>query len=216
MPRLVVVVLVSVLLLTTSACSGDDASDVGVTSATTVVGPVPGSSGSPPATSATTATSSVPPPAGTAPFVTFPPASTDGVSPEGSGCSPSSANELPDGIWFGVLTSVDPSAGTVGLDLACLFFGQAANAAAAADGFTEIPVPNDYWIRNASTNVYTLPVVPDVAVVTLVEDRPAEFAPPETGLDAVARVETSPLLRPDWWIEVRDGWVVAMQQQYFP
>jgi hypothetical protein len=115
-----------------------------------------------------------------------------------------------------VLTGVDPAAVTVSFDLACLFTGDAANAAATEDGFSEIPVPNDYWIRNANPLGYTLPAVPDVAVVTLAGPGYSEPAATQTGLDGVDWHGTEPGTFWRGWIVVDDGWVTVVQQQFFP
>ena len=196
----------AILAMTITACGGSGSDDAGTADTTTTVAvAAPGPS---------TSTTAAPPPAGTIPFIVIPPTSSDGVSPEGSGCTPPSATQLADGRWFGVLTEVDPAAGTIGLDLACLFFFDAANAAATADGAAEVPVPNDYWIRNQSPNVYTVPVVDDVAVgiVTTGSVGGVGFEPTKTGVAAAA-----PLIeRYGVWMDVVDGWVVAIQQQYFP
>jgi hypothetical protein len=107
---------------------------------------------------------------------------------------------------------VDPGATSLELDLECLYFA-AADAAADAAGATEIPVPDDVWIGNESSNVYRLRLVPEVAVGVV----PASFSdgenlvPGGSGADAVA-----PLVGRAVWVQVRDGWVVAVQQQYFP
>ena len=188
------------------SCGSSASSSSGTTPAPTASQP-----GTPAASSTATAT---PPPAGTIPFVTFPPTSTDGGSPAGSGCTPASATVLPDGTWFGTVSGIDPAAGTLGLDLACLYYGDAANAAASADGVREIPVPNDYYIRNESSNVYILRAVPDVAVGRLADQGGSAdaFEPTRSGLAAAVDLPG----RPAVWVEVVDGWVVAIQQQYLP
>lgn len=204
--RWLAVAIAAMLAIAVAACGGGGSDDVGIANTpTTVAAAAPGPS---------TSTTFAPPPAGTIPFISIPPTTGDGVSPEGSGCTPPSATRLADGRWFGVLTEVDPVAGTIGLDLACLFFFDAANAAATADGAAEVPVPNDYWIRNQSPNVYTVPVIDDVAVgiVTTELVGGVTFEPTKTGVAAAA-----PLIdRYGVWIDVVDGWVVAIQQQYFP
>ncbi|RMH86193.1 MAG: hypothetical protein D6683_00900, partial [Actinomyces sp.] len=73
---------------------------------------------------------------------------------EGSGCTPGT-DTLPDGEWFGYVTDTAPDAVT--FDLACWFTGDAAALAAAEDG-EESPPPNDYYIRNRSSRLRTVPV----------------------------------------------------------
>ena len=158
-------------------------------------------------------TSAPVPAAGAIPFITSPSGDTVTTGPEGSGCSPSSAIELPDGLWFGWVRSVDPVGSTMGLDLACLYFGDAANAAAAAAGVTEIPVPDGTWIGDVSKNVYTLRLVPDVTVGVVPESfsNGENLVPGGSGAAAL-----TPTLGRGVWVEVTDGWVVAVQQQYLP
>jgi len=162
--------------------------------------------------SATTTTLGPPPPAGSIPFISFhgqsPP---DGVSPAGSGCTPPSVTTLPDGSWFGMLKTVDPNAGTIGFDLACIYGGDAANAAAKADG-EPTPVMNDHYTRNKSTNIYTLHAVPGVAVGVLGANGSATtYYPTRTGLAAA-----TPLIDTWVWVQVNRDWVVAIQQHYSP
>lgn len=201
------------LLLIVAACSSDGNGDERASS-TTESGSNFGSTGSTGSTSDRTSTTLGPAPAaGTAPFVEINASSgTDGVSPEGSGCAPGTLDALPDGQWFGTLAFVDPAAGTLDLDLACLFFNAAANAAATADGASEVPVPDDVYVRNENPAVHTEPVVPDVAVAFLENGGgSATFEPTVSGLEAAA-----PIAGRAVWIHVVGGWVVAIQQQYFP
>ena len=174
-----------------------------------------GSSSSSPTTSparATTTTLGSPPPPGTVPFTRSAHEPSDGVSPAGSGCTPRSLTALPDGEWFGILTSVDPAGQRIGLDLECLYWGDAANAAAKADGSTDLPVPNDHYQRNRSPLVYRQPTVPDVAVGVLGAGGSATAYYPTAHGIAAARA----LIGRDVWIQVTQGWVTAIQQQYFP
>ena len=79
----------------------------------------------------------------------------------GSGCTPPPADDLPDGRWFGFVDQADPD--QLSFDLACWFTGTAAAAAAAEDG-EESPPPNDFYIRNGSDRLRSLPVDPGAAV----------------------------------------------------
>ena len=111
-----------------------------------------------------------------------------------------------------MLKAVDPAAGTIGFDLACIFVGDAANAAARSTG-PRFRWRNDHWIRNKSPQVYTLHAVPDVPVAVLGANGSAvNYYPTQKGLAAA-----TPLVNGPWvWIEVTNGWVVAIQQQYLP
>jgi hypothetical protein len=211
------VVVASLLLTVAAACGssskGHATGTTGATLPTRTTTTVPGTSTTGPGTAATTTTTLGPPPAaGSIPFIDFAGTSPpDGVSPAGSGCTPPSATTLPDGTWFGMLKSVEPNAGTLRLDLACIYGGSAANAAAAADGHPT-PVMNDHYIRNRSANVYTLHAVPGVAVGVLgANGSAAAYYPNRTGLAAVM-----PLVGTWVWVQVNRGWVVAVQQLFVP
>jgi hypothetical protein len=201
----------AVLLFVGTGCSsgGDEraSTDTTISEKTTVAPDTTGQA-------STTTTLGAPPPAGAVPFVDLATASpNDGVSPAGSGCAPGTITTLPDGSWFGALRSIDAAAGTLGLDLECLYTGDAANAAATAAGEAEVPVPNDVYVRNESPTVRTLHVVPDVAVavVTLELVGGVQFEPTKTGLAAADSLVDHPV-----WIDVKNSWVVAIQEQYFP
>lgn len=125
---------------TTTTSSGDTTSTVAVeTTATTTAG-------GPTTTSTTPSTSTT--------------AASDPLAPEGSGCNPGT-DTLPDGEWYGGVRGFDEQG--FAFDLACLYVGDAAEAAAAEDG-EESPPPNDYYVRNESEQVRTFTVDPDTPV----------------------------------------------------
>lgn len=209
--RLLAVVAVAFLLAFGGACS----SSADSTGPPSGASDGTGSDGTPVATVPATVPARVPVPPATPIKI---PVATDGTSADGSGCAPGSATALPDGVWFGILTAVDTEAGTVGLDLACWFTGAAANAAAAADGQTEIPVPDDYYIRNQVHTIYTTRAVPKVAVVPLdvTQGGPTGASgQTQTGIGAaLAILESSPSKLV--WVQVTDGWVTVVQSQFTP
>ncbi len=143
------------------------------------------------------------------------PASTDSTSPDGSGCTPPAGDKLPDGIWFGVLKSVDASTGTIGLDLACWFSGTAAQAASGSS----TPVDNDYYVRNENPKIYALPTATKVAVVPLATDSSGGFSGgPGAATTGVASAQT--ILNSQTpryvWVEITDGLVTVIQAQFTP
>lgn len=136
-------------------------------------------------------------------------------SATGSGCAPGD-DDLPDGVWFGVMKAVSDV--DIGFDLACWFSGDAANEAAAEDGFEEIPVPNDYYIRNEVDTLRTVPVDPDAVIHWYPAGGNLELSvipwgewvdDPEGFIDCPG----------EWciaWLYINDGVVTEVVQQYTP
>ena len=73
-------------------------------------------------------------------------------------------SSLADGRHPARITAVDPDGEQVTIDVVQFFFGDAATDAARADGSTDLPPPNDHWIRNANPELRTLPVAPAAPV----------------------------------------------------
>lgn len=145
---------IALLMVVLTACSGGDTVDTTTTEATPTTAGTPTTA----ATSTTTTTRPETTTTTVAPTTTAP---VDPLAPEGSGCTPGTEG-LPDGVWYGGVRAFD--AQTISFDLACLFIGEAAIAAAAEDG-EESPPPNDYYVRNENDQVRVL-VVDDETPVT--------------------------------------------------
>ncbi len=103
------------------------------------------------------------------------------------------------------------------VDLVQFFTGAAAAKAAAEDGSTNVPPPNDYWIRNGNRRLRELDVMADARVTVNV------FGAEESGntnqdipwtLTKLAAVEG--LADGLFWVTVRDGEVVRIAEQYLP
>lgn len=130
----------------------------------------------------------------------------------GSGCSPG-AGPLSDGIWFGSVIAADEA--SVEFDLACFFVGEAANEAAAEDGVEEIPVPNDYYIRNRVSELRTISVHPGAVAYSLkgaVEYEQVAWGDWPTGESFLTCPGESCIV----WLYVNDGSVSEMVEQYTP
>lgn len=167
------------------------------------------------AQSATPTTDSAPGTSTTSPDTTqpSPPTTTDSAvvdEAEGSGCTPG-PGELGNGDWFGNVTATTDT--TVEFDLACWFTGDAAARAAAEDG-EESPPPNDYYVRNVNETLRTLEVSSGAQVIWYPQGGP-------TGESTTSY--------PDWiqgveergfmfgvWLEVEDGTVVSIHEQWVP
>ncbi len=214
LPHRAAVLLGLALIVLVSACSSSKHQDASSTSSSTAL-PAPAiTTTASVSSSSTVTTKAAPKPPSTPIAITT---LADGTSPDGSGCSPGAVT-LPDGTWFGVIKTVDAKAGTVGIDLACWFAGDAANAAAIADDpGAEVLVPNDYYVRNQVPTVHTTHATSDVAVVPLEESAGGPSGlngPTQSGLAAATGIlkSASQLV----WLKVTDGWVTVVQAQFTP
>lgn len=130
---------------------------------------------------------------------------------EGSGCTPGDG-ALPDGSWFGYVEAT--SAGSVEFDLACWFSGDAANAAALEDGETEVPVPNDYYVRNQNRALRSVPVADGAKVVWLEDPDPSR--PTTSDYPTWRAVRDGRTYLPGVWLTVAGGEVTEISEQYVP
>lgn len=131
----------------------------------------------------------------------------------------------PDGRHFGYIKTIDARYATLTIDLATLVTGDAADRAAAAAGEIQAGdhVPNGYFIENRDESYVTLRL-DDGVVVRVLGDPPrlvegellplaASFAkrPDEVRRGARYRGVTS-----QYWVTVRDGVIVEIEEQYLP
>jgi hypothetical protein len=193
------------LALLGAACGDDDDATAG-----------PGTTAPEPGGTTTTAaptegpTTSQPPTTSPATTPTTGPSAVEDRA-EGAGCTPD-GDDLTDGRWFGFVSA--PTGSGFEFDLACWFTGDAAAEAAAEDG-EESPPPNDYYVRNANPRLRSLTLAsPDVPVTWT-----------EQAGDPGSEVETP---YGEWldarrdqmafgvWVEVRDGEVERIAEQWVP
>jgi hypothetical protein len=129
---------------------------------------------------------------------------------QGSGCTPG-VETLPDGEWFGYVDSA--TSAHIEFDLACWFSGTPAAEAAAEDG-EESPPPNDYYIRNVSTETRTVAVSAAVEISALVDAGGPD-------LESVSYTDWSAGwagldYQPGVWITIDGGAIVDITEQYVP
>ena len=128
---------------------------------------------------------------------------------------------------FGYIRDIDLQARKLDFDRAQLLTGAEASAAARADGVIGHGdvVPNDYYIRNRERTFRVLPLAPEVRVTTAPCDPACRARVPGhlRGLAQSFHVpETLTLAHPyrgthsQYWLTVRDGRVVAIDEQYLP
>jgi hypothetical protein len=134
-------------------------------------------------------------------------------------------SELGGGVYLGFIEPDAVDADSLSFDLAVWFVGEDANRAARDDGESEVPVPNDYYIRNESDRVWTLPVSSSVVVTSVWYD--AGTAPDTSGVpmpyqefvrimgddtdDMLSNLRADP-----WWVTVDAGEIVRLDEQYVP
>jgi hypothetical protein len=115
-----------------AACSDDGGEPRAVTQSTAA----PSASAAAPSTGQPTGTPPSAPPAGT---------------------TAAARTDLADGVHVAHVVRVDPAARAVTVDVIQFLTGDAAARAAAEDG-AEVPPPNDYYVRDVSSRLRTLPV----------------------------------------------------------
>lgn len=162
------------------------------------------------------ATTTVAPPTTTAPSEDpglFPPDPGEGSEgAAGSGCMPG-PGELPDGEWFGYAVEIE--ADSIRFDLACFYFGDIAQEKAEEAGQE---APNDFFIINDNPELRTVEVSGDTPAWSITGD-------PTEGLEQLS-FEEWPLDQPTYtpcpgefcsvWLEIEDGRVVQIVEQYLP
>jgi len=149
---------------------------------------------------------------------------------ESSGVSaiPLSEDSLEDGDYFGYLSGIDATAGTVQVDIAIFYTGQAAiDYLTANDPTAENPPPGGFWIVNDVERIRSLTLSPDVRIwdwcygndLGFAERTLPEWAAaPATGEHSC---DAGATLSHGWgdgtyWFDVRDGVVMQVIGQYLP
>lgn len=121
-----------------------------------------------------------------------------------------------DGVQVARVVRVDPAAGTVTVDVIQFLTGDAATRAAAEDG-AEVPPPNDYYIRNVSSRLRTLPVASTAPITVNVhgaqESGSATTNIPKT-LAELAGIQH--LENGAFRLTLQDGQVIRIAEIYLP
>jgi hypothetical protein len=146
------------------------------------------------------------------------------TSPAPTTPSPSGSPILAEGRSFGSIRSVDAAGGTLVFDLEQFFSGDAADKAAQEDGVIGPGehVDNDVYIRNVNPMLRTVPISPDVDIELIQWSNCCDhtFSPtlerfaqgfPGPDPDEDFRGTASP-----YWLTVKDGAIVKIEEQYLP
>lgn len=130
-----------------------------------------------------------------------------------------------DGRHLVFITGSPDDGATLQADLAVWLSGNAANTAARIAGETDVPVPNDYYIVNVDPAVLELPVDAEVEVTSVWYDYDTD---PDLANDPISYEDLVGVINGDqegvhdnmrsdpWWVTVRDGRVVGIDEQYIP
>ena len=126
-------------------------------------------------------------------------------------------SSLADGRHPARITAVDAEGEQVTIDVVQFFFGDAATDAARADGSTDLPPPNDHWIRNANPELRTLPVAAHAAVtVNGLSWLETGSATSNTTISLSKLASYGDVRGSLFWVTTRDGAVTGIAEQFLP
>lgn len=153
-----------------------------------------------------------------------------GCGEDGAVPPPTTGVPVADGRHFGYIRDIDTPSdpARIRFDIAEFLTGDAANEAALADGIISLgdTVPNDYYVRNLSPDLTWIPIGEDVVVTRVSCERgcqgnvPGDLVPFAQSFGfGVSEPDLSKEYRgalSQYWVTVRDGAVVAIDEQYVP
>ena len=126
-------------------------------------------------------------------------------------------SSLADGRHPARITAVDPNDQQLTIDVVQFFYGDAATEAARADGSTDLPPPNDHWIRNANPGLRTLPIAADAPVtVNGLSWLDTGNATTNSTISVSKLASYGDITGSLFWVTTRDGAVTAIAQQFLP
>jgi hypothetical protein len=138
--------------------------------------------------------------------------------------TPSASPALADGRSYGYIKSVDATNKELVFDLAQFFSGDAANKAAQEDGVIGPgeSVDNDYYIRNVNPKLRIIPIAPTVIIEIIQWSNCCEHTLKPT-LTTFAKAFPGPGPTDDfhgldssYWLTVKNGAIVKIEEQYLP
>ncbi|HYO19372.1 MAG TPA: hypothetical protein VES02_11980 [Dermatophilaceae bacterium] len=124
---------------------------------------------------------------------------------------------MANGRYAARITAVSSTRRLVTFDVIQLFLGKAAATAAAQDHASEVPPPNDVWIRNVSHLLRTLPVASgapitvNVLSASITGDSTKNLPVTLTRLGQFEDLKTGV-----FWLTVQGGVVTRIVEQYLP
>lgn len=155
-----------------------------------------------------------------APDVTQPDATQPDVTePSATTPPPATTAVLEDGRYAAYVTGLDVAGRTLDVDVIQLLFGEPAQAAWERDHPDDpYGLNNDYYIINENPRLRILAVSPDAPITVLDAIRPVSIG----WGDLEAWFATNPYPTPDklwqnpFWLNLRDGVIVEIEEQYIP
>jgi hypothetical protein len=124
---------------------------------------------------------------------------------------------MADGRYAARITAVSSPRRLVTFDVIQLFLGKAAATAAAQDHATEVPPPNDVWVRNVSHLLRTLPVASGAPITVNVLSAPISGDSTKNVPVTLTRLgQFEDLESGVFWLTVRGGVVMRIVEQYLP
>jgi hypothetical protein len=125
-------------------------------------------------------------------------------------------HSLSDGTHEARIVDVDAAGGRVTVDVVDLLTGAEAARAAAAAG-AEVPPPNDYYIRNVSTRLRTLPVVAGTPITLNVHGAVETGSSTDDVSTTLRRLAAVPHLDQGLFqLTVDDGQLTRIAEVYLP
>jgi hypothetical protein len=124
---------------------------------------------------------------------------------------------MADGRYAARITAVNSGRRLVTVDVVQLFLGKAAATAAAQDHASEVPPPNDIWIRNQSHLLRTLPVASAAPITVNTMGAYITHSSVKNLPVTLTRLGQFPHLDSGvFWLTVRHGVVTRIAEQYRP
>jgi hypothetical protein len=129
---------------------------------------------------------------------------------------PSTDHSLGDGTHEARIVDVDAAGGRVTVDVVDLLTGDEAVRAATAAG-AEVPPPNDYYVRNVSSRLRTLPVAPAAPITVNVHGATETGSSTRDVSITLARLAALPDLNQGLFrLTVHDGQLTRIAEVYLP
>ncbi len=146
------------------------------------------------------------------------PGATSGSPTEATASASATADPtLADGRHAVYVTAVNVASRQLTVDVIQFFTGDAAAVAAKEDGADEVPPPNDYWIRNTSKRLRTLPLATDARItVNVLAAEESGSATRDVPVSVAKLAGYSDLTGHVFWLTARSDTISSLAEQFLP